>query len=113
MEQISRDGLLRKHASTIYYDDWLNLYGQPADILVTHEAPDCHQHGFKAITSLAQSMRVKWAFHGHHHEHQSYPNADKLLGFQPLGVGFMEIMDQYGGLLRVGEFEITNLTSTS
>lgn len=104
VEQISRDALLRKHASTIYYDDWCNLYGQQADILVTHEAPDCHQHGFKAITGLAQSMRVKWAFHGHHHEHRNYNEHTALLGFQAFSVGFMAIMDQYGGQLRTGEF---------
>ncbi len=99
IEQISRDGLLRKHSSTIFYDDWLNLYGQQADILVSHEAPDCHQHGFKAMTGLAQSMRVKLAFHGHHHQHRNYNEHTAQLGFQAFSVGFMSIVDQYGGQL--------------
>ena len=99
IEQISRDGLLRTHSSTIFYDDWLNLYGQQADILVSHEAPDCHQHGFKAMTGLAQSMRVKWAFHGHHHQHRNYSEHTAQLGFLAFSVGFMSIVDQYGGQL--------------
>lgn len=105
VEQISRDSELRKNASTIFYDDWFNLYGQRADILVTHEAPDCHPHGFKAITGLAQSMRVKAAFHGHHHEHKNYAEHVAELGFQAYSVGFMAIMDECGGQLRAGEFE--------
>jgi predicted phosphodiesterase len=104
VEQISRDSELRKHASTIFYDDWFNLYGQLADILVTHEAPDCHPHGFKVITGLAQSMRVKAAFHGHHHEHRNYVDRVADLGFQAYSVGFMAIMDECGGQLRAGEF---------
>ena len=109
VEQISRDSLLRKHASTIFYDDWFDLYGQHADILITHEAPDCHPHGFKAITGLAQSMRVKLAFHGHHHEHRNYNEHTVRFGFRAFSVGFMAIVDQYGGQLRSGEFEITEL----
>lgn len=105
VEQVSKDGLLRKHASTIFYDDWLTLYGQQADILVTHEAPDCHPHGFRAITGLAQSMRVKFTFHGHHHDSLNYRDHGDRLGFQAHGVGFMGISDQYGGRLRIGEFD--------
>lgn len=105
VEQISRDSELRKHSSTIFYDDWFQLYGQRPDLLVTHEAPDCHQYGFKAITGLAQSLRVKAAFHGHHHVHRNYNEHTAELGFQAYSVGFMSIVDQYGGMLRAGEFE--------
>lgn len=103
-ERIARDGLLRKHSSTVFYDDWFNLYGQPADILVTHEAPHCHPHGFPAITALAQSMGAKWAFHGHHHHRRDYGEQAEQLGFAAFGLGFCEIGDQFGGLLRAGEF---------
>lgn len=82
-ERIAGDTLLRTHASTIFHEDWFSLYGLPADILVTHEAPNCHRYGFSAITALAQSMRVKSLFHGHHHEHHRYPGAGEKLGFQP------------------------------
>lgn len=106
VQQIASDSVLRKHVSTIFYDDWLHLYGQRADVLVTHEAPDCHeygyQYGFKAITALAQSMRVKFAFHGHMHRDKRYDS--EHLGFQGISVGFMGIVDQYGGMLRAGEF---------
>ena len=105
IEQIARDGVLRKHASTIFYDDWLALYGQPADILVTHEAPCVHPNGFDAITALAQACGVKFAFHGHHHDSLNYREHDNRLGFSAFGVGFMGITDQYGGRLRVGEFD--------
>jgi len=105
LEQISRDGVLRKHVSTIFYDDWLSLYGQPADILLTHEAPDCHPHGFAAISALAGAMRVKYAFHGHQHDSLNYRGHDTRLGFEAHGVGFMGVTDQYGGRLRVGEFD--------
>lgn len=104
VEQIASDSVLRKHSSTIFYDDWFHLYGQRADILVTHEAPDCHEYGYKAITSLAQSLKVKFAFHGHMHEDKRYNT--EYLGFQAAGVGFCGITDQYGGLIRVGEFGI-------
>jgi len=40
-----------------------------ADILVTHEAPSCHRHGFKALDDLAESIGAKQIFHGHHHKY--------------------------------------------
>lgn len=103
VEQIAADSVLRKHSSTIFYDDWFRLYGQQADILVTHEAPDCHEYGYKAITALAQSLKVKFAFHGHMHDDRRYESTDK--GFQAISVGFMGITDQYGGLIKIGELE--------
>jgi len=102
---VSRDGVLRKHQSSIFYEDWLQLYAQTADILVTHEAPDCHPNGFGAITSLAQSLRVKFAFHGHHHDSLNFRTHDERLGFTAHGVGFMGITDMFGGLVRVGAFD--------
>jgi len=47
-----------------------------ADILVTHEAPSCHQHGFEAIDELGKAIGAKQIFHGHHHVYYS----DKLSG---------------------------------
>jgi len=101
VEQIATDGVLRKHASAIFHDDWLHLYGQQADILVTHEAPDCHQYGYKAITALAQSLKVKFSFHGHMHEDRKYDS--EHLGFQAVSVGFLGVSDQYGGVVKLGE----------
>lgn len=93
------------HRSTIFYDDWLALYGQQADILVTHEAPTCHPHGFAAIDVLAQSMRVKFSFHGHHHDCRNYRSHDERLGFQAFGVGFCGVTDMYGGMVVPGRFD--------
>jgi len=50
-------------------------------------------------------MHVKCAFHGHHHEHQNYNEHTAQLGFQAFGMGFCEIVDQHGGILRIGKFE--------
>lgn len=95
----------RKHLSSIFYEDWLCLYGQTADVLVTHEAPDCHPHGFKPITALAQSMKVRFAFHGHHHDSLDYRRHDDRLGFHAFGVGFCGITDVFGGRIAVGDFD--------
>lgn len=98
-------GRLRKHMSSIFYDDYFRLYGQSADILVTHEAPSCHPHGFSEITALAQSLHVKFAFHGHHHDSLNYRAHDKEFGFQAHGVGFCGVTDQFGGRVAIGDFD--------
>lgn len=101
----SRNGRLRKHKSSLFHEDYMNLYGQAADILVTHEAPSCHPHGFREIDALAQSLRVKFLFHGHQHDSLNYRNHFERLGFAAYGVGLMGITDMFGGRLRVGEFD--------
>lgn len=98
--------LNRKHRSSIFYDQWFQLYGQQqADILVTHEAPHCHPHGFRAITALAQSLHAKFSFHGHHHDCLNYRAFDKEFGFSAFGVGFCGVIDQYGGQIAPGDFD--------
>lgn len=96
---------LSKHKTTIFYEDWINLYGRQADILVTHEAPSCHPFGFEAIDVLAQSMKIKYAFHAHHHDRLNYSAYDKTLGFSAHGVGFCGVTDQYGGMVSAGDFD--------
>lgn len=61
-----------RHLSTIFPSEIAALSGQRADILVTHEAPDLHQHRNVALTKLAESMAVRAAFHGHHHQDLTY-----------------------------------------
>ncbi len=56
------------YLAAIYSDEFEALAAQEADVLVTHEAPSCHPHGFKAIDELARSLKVKRSFHGHHHD---------------------------------------------
>lgn len=108
-----RNGRLRKHKSSIFHDDYLRLYGQTADILVTHEAHSCHPHGFREIDALAQSLHVKYLFHGHHHESLNYRNHFQHLGFSAYGVGFMGITDMFGGRLRVGELDAARVDRAS
>ena len=38
------------------------------DVLVSHEAPSCHRHGFAAIDRLAEVAAARLIVHGHHHE---------------------------------------------
>jgi hypothetical protein len=37
-------------------------------VLVTHEAPTCHRHGFVGIDMAAQACRARLVRHSHHHE---------------------------------------------
>ncbi len=87
----TKNGQLRKHCSTIFPETVRKLASQRADILLTHEAPGCHPHGFDELTRLAQSMRVKTSFHGHQHDCLDYSAHYAALGFRPYGVGFCGI----------------------
>ncbi len=73
-----RGGLPRKHRSSIFPEDILLFQGLKADILVSHEAPKEHPHGFQAIDELAQSLGVKHIIHGHHHDSFKYDAPDKI-----------------------------------
>ncbi|MDD2658309.1 MAG: metallophosphoesterase [Methylococcales bacterium] len=57
-----------KYKSAIWHDEFEALKALKADVLVTHEAPGSHRHGFKVIGDLAVAMGVKKIFHGHLHE---------------------------------------------
>jgi len=48
--------------------------GLSADVLVTHEAPGMHRFGNSVLSDLATALRVRRAFHGHHHESIVYPD---------------------------------------
>ena len=98
-------GKLLTHKSSIFYKEWFNLYGQQADILVTHEAPSCHPHGFQVLTELARSLHVKFYFHGHMHDALNYSDKFDELEFSCFGVGFRGITDMYGGKIRIGHHD--------
>lgn len=100
-----RDGLPRKYRSSIFPADYQRLAGQRADILVTHEAPSAHPHGFAAIDELARSLRVTRSFHGHHHDRLDYSAERTRLGFSAFGVGLRGITDQDGLVVRTGELD--------
>ena len=98
-------GKLLTHKSTIFYKEWFDLYGQQADILVTHEAPSCHPFGFQVLTELARSMKVKHYFHGHMHDSLNYLDKFDELEFSCFGVGLRGITDMFGGRIRDGQHD--------
>jgi hypothetical protein len=77
-----RGGLPLWHRDTIFPEDFDRLRGHRFDILVTHEAPSSHRHGFADIDVLAQACGARLIVHGHHH--QSYeavlPNGIRVRG---------------------------------
>ncbi|MCK5191543.1 MAG: metallophosphoesterase, partial [Methylococcales bacterium] len=85
-----------KYKSAIWPDEWAELKKLKADILVTHEAPRSHRHGFIAIDQLAEAMGVRKVFHGHLHEHYS---ARIRKGIQVFGVENAQVADLSGNKL--------------
>ena len=63
-----RGGLPLWHRDTIFPDDFDRLSKQRFDMLVVHEAPSCHRHGFDVIDQLAVSGGATLIVHGHHHD---------------------------------------------
>ena len=57
-----------RYQCAIWHDEFYALSQLQADILVTHEAPGSHKHGFSIIGELASAMGAKHIFHGHLHE---------------------------------------------
>lgn len=67
-----RGGISLRHRSSIFPSDVKALAERRVDLLVTHEAPSWHDHGFAAIDELALRMQARWIVHGHHHEDIDY-----------------------------------------
>lgn len=97
---------LLKHQSSIFPDVYDALGQLKADVLVTHEAPDAHPHGFSKLGLLAGAMGVKRYFHGHHHDNRDYPDWASRTGIQAHGVGLREITDLNG---QVGTPDICSI----
>lgn len=62
-----RDGLPLFHRDTIFPEDFDRLAALRFDILVSHEAPSSHEHGFGVIDDLAKVCGARLIVHGHHH----------------------------------------------
>jgi len=92
-----RDGVPLRHRSTIFRADIDALSRRQADVLITHEAPNLHEFGSVVITALARTMRVRRAFHGHHHIDRVYPDGVWT------GVGLRGIVTLEGDVVRAGE----------
>ena len=105
-----RDGLSLKHRSTIFPDDYDRLAQLRADVLVTHEAPGVHPHGFDAIERLAKQMQAHTTFHGHHHDRLDYSSHWAQLGHKAYGVGFCGITALDGTVIRVGDYDTVRKT---
>lgn len=95
-------GRLLKHSSTIWPAVYDAMSLLRADVLLTHEAPSCHEHGFGVLDDLGRAMGIKVLFHGHHHRNMNYRALEGALGFRAYGVGFRCITDVHGGLLLAG-----------
>ncbi len=63
-----REGIPIRHRTSIFWSDYERLWDQSADILVLHDAPESHRHGFPELGDLAKAMGVRLIVHGHHHE---------------------------------------------
>jgi predicted phosphodiesterase len=68
--ELWRGGLPLWHRDTIFPEDFDLLRSARFDVLVTHEAPSSHRHGFYDIDRLAEDCGARLIVHGHHH--QSY-----------------------------------------
>ena len=80
-----RQWLPRKHWTTIFPEDLDSLRAQGrADVLLCHEAPSTHRHGFREIDHLAGDIGVQMIIHGHHHRHYQ---ARLENGIQVVGLG--------------------------
>ena len=81
-----------KHWSSIYPDEVEQLATQQADILITHEAPGYHVHGFTQLDDLARRMGVHMTVHGHQHDSIDSSAHWTAQGFKSYGVGLREVM---------------------
>lgn len=86
-----RGGHPRRHLGTVYADEMNWLSELRADVLITHEAPGYHPHGFELLDTLAQSMHVRALVHGHHHDRLDSSAVWKSQGFASIGVGLRGI----------------------
>jgi predicted phosphodiesterase len=85
-----------KYQCAIWHDEFHELAQLKADILVTHEAPGSHRHGFSTIGELGSAMGVTHIFHGHLHE-----NYSKVIkrNIQVFGVANSAVADLSGNTL--------------
>jgi Calcineurin-like phosphoesterase len=80
--EVWRDGLPLWHRDTIFPEDFELLAKTRCDILVTHEAPSSHAHGFVVIDALAAACGAHLIVHGHHHTSYAtrLPNGIRVRG---------------------------------
>ena len=84
-----RGGLPLRKRDAIFPEDILALRDRRADILVVHEAPSTHRHGFAVLDDLARDLRVRLVVHGHHHSSITGVTAD---GIAVIGLGKAQVL---------------------
>ena len=87
----------------IYPSDFTALAHQKADILITYDAPSCHQYGWRALDQLARDLGVVRFFHAHTHDDlsEAYAMKREQLGFDARAVDFRRIKNGLGKLVAV------------
>lgn len=101
----------RRHLTTIFPEAIDGLEKLGAEILVTHEAPECRNddRGWQTIGDLARRLGARFAFHGHHHDRPDYEARFPELGFQAHAVGFRGITalncDGRVSVIRPGDYD--------
>ena len=93
----SATGMTLKYKCAIWHDEFETLRTLKADILVTHEAPGSHRHGFDVIGELGAAMGVKNIFHGHLHENYIGTVENNITVF---GVADRAVADLMGNTLK-------------
>ena len=90
-----RGGLPLWHRDTIFPEDFERLGAERFDVLVTHEAPSSHEHGFGVIDGLASDCGARLVVHGHHH--RSYAAVlDNGVGVRGLGMAEVWVLPRHG-----------------
>ena len=84
-----------KQRDAIFPEDFRPVATARADVLVTHEAPSSHGHGFVALDDLSRGLGTRLVVHGHHHE--SCTGVAEH-GIRVIGLGRVETL-----LLREGD----------
>lgn len=93
-------GLSLKQRKYVFREDFDLLAKSPANVLVCHEAPTTHRHGFAGIDALARRLGVHTVVHGHHHvDYQHRLEGD----INVIGVGLRGLTDLNGHVWKPGE----------
>lgn len=101
----------RRHKTSIFPECVAGFERLRADILVSHEAPECRTdgRGWEAVGNLARCLGARFVFHGHHHDRPDYADHFTELGFQAYAVGFRGItalgVDGMVTVIRPGDYD--------
>jgi len=83
-----------EHLTSIFKEDLEAMAEMEADVLILHEAPECHPNGFQMLGDLARYMGVRLVIHGHHHErYEAWIDGDTDGNIKVLGLGTPGVID--------------------